>query len=410
MAQHWLELTGSFFAAAAAVLSLLIARQSTGAAGLPGCGAASACDAVTQSRWSKIGRVPVALPGALLYLAMLAAALAIALSARQSSILPVIGRVAAWVTIGSAAWFLALQALVVRRFCLYCVAIHTLAVVAALILLFRLPASDISSTSLALGAAGLLGILVGGQLLIPVRMFDIQNAAAPAHPRTIAASAAPVSISQPHIPQAPAIPIRRRVSLYSGRVELDMQEWPVLGAAAGDHVIAWLFDHTCAECHHEHRLLRRVLPMFGDDLAIIAVPVPMFPDCNPEAKGRYESQVQACAYARLSWALWLAAPNLYDQWDAFMAESDVPQPFGLAMQKAASLADLGQFNIRSRDGHLDARLAMGVDVYRRCGVEKVPVLLLPRGIGRGHVQTAEKLYSALRGHLPPRVGGNAMQT
>ena len=68
----------------------------------------------------------------------------------------------------------------------------------------------------------------------------------------------------------------------------------MLGKPDAEHVIGWLFDHTCAECHHEHGLLRKVLPMFDDELAIVAVPVPMFPDCNPEAKHRYENRVQAC--------------------------------------------------------------------------------------------------------------------
>ena len=33
---------------------------------LPGCGPKSACDAVTSSRWSRLGPLPVAAPGILL--------------------------------------------------------------------------------------------------------------------------------------------------------------------------------------------------------------------------------------------------------------------------------------------------------------------------------------------------------
>ena len=95
-----------------------------------------------------------------------------------------------------------------------------------------------------------------------------------------------------------------------------------------------------------------------------------------------------------------------------MAEGLEPQPFGLALRKAQSLADLGRFDIRSGDEILNRNVARGVEVYRRSGARPsiLPVLLLPRGIGRGHISTADNLYSALREHLPrtARSGATSM--
>jgi uncharacterized membrane protein len=397
-----LEFIASIAAAGAAVLALLIARKSMGAGGLPGCGAESACEAVARSRWAKIGRIPVAMPAALLYAAMFAAMLSGIAPAWATPLLWYIGIVSACTALGAAAWFLVLQAVVVRRFCLYCVAVHFLAAVAALILLLRSPPDTHASIAILLGVASLLAILVGGQLFIRVPTFEIVSVAAPA--RTVAPQE-----TKPPAPRftAPMPAIQRRVSLFKGNVELDLQDWPLLGRPDAEHVIGWLFDHTCAECHHEHGVLRKVLPMFAGELAIVAVPVPMFPDCNPEAKHRYENRVQACAYARLCWAVWLSAPGVYDDWDAFMAQGQAPQPFGLALRKAQSLADLGRFNIRSGDDILNDKVATGVEVYRRSRANILPVLLMPRGIGRGHISTADELYSALREHLPPRATSGA---
>jgi hypothetical protein len=159
-----------------------------------------------------------------------------------------------------------------------------------------------------------------------------------------------------------------------------------------------LFDYTCKECHHEHRLLREVLPLFKGELAIIAAPVPMHPDCNPAAKCKDPSRVQACAYARLIWAVWLADPAQYDAWDQFMCEDKEVQPFGLTLHKTRSLVDLNGFAFNEPDPILDAKISAGIRAYGASKAGTIPAILLPRGMLRGRVSTADELYQTIRKH------------
>ena len=57
--------------AVALAMSIVMVWQGSGKKSLPGCKAGSSCDEVTASRWSKVGRLPVAFAGALVYGAML---------------------------------------------------------------------------------------------------------------------------------------------------------------------------------------------------------------------------------------------------------------------------------------------------------------------------------------------------
>src|SRR5438105_4927749 len=104
---------------------------------LPGCGPASACDEVMAGRWSRVGPVPVSLAGSALYLAMLAAAIL----SHPALRLPIWERAAAslaftsLLAIGAAVWFTALQILVIRRLCRWCLLTHGCATVAAIMAL-----------------------------------------------------------------------------------------------------------------------------------------------------------------------------------------------------------------------------------------------------------------------------------
>src|SRR5205823_8786335 len=58
----------AIFAGFACAASVYLLLRSLSPAALPGCGDRGGCDAVLSSRWAKIGPVPVAGPGAALYL------------------------------------------------------------------------------------------------------------------------------------------------------------------------------------------------------------------------------------------------------------------------------------------------------------------------------------------------------
>jgi uncharacterized membrane protein len=384
----------SFLLALPFALSTWMLLHSKGS-NLPGCGGGSTCDAVTRSRWARWGPTPVSAGGAALYLLMLGISLwnFCQPNGRWSTLRWQLLLTCALIAIASAAWFLGLTTFVLRKFCIYCGTIHVAAVIASIAVLIHAPPNAAWPVPLAVAAIA-ISILIAGQLLWHPRSYQVQCVSSPANAENEAA-AVPIAVAE----AAPRILTGRVISLHGGRVRLRVDDWSILGDAAARYVIAWLFDHTCEECHRQHKQLLEVLDRFGGKLAIIAIPIPMHASCNPEVKCKDPERAQSCDYARLCWAIWSANPASYAVWDKFMAEEERSKPFGMAMKRAQSLADFKTFNIHGPDAVLDARIASGIDVYRNSRAETVPLVLLPGGILQGRASTVDELFAIICKHL-----------
>jgi len=83
--------------------------------GIAGCGGGGACEELLASRWSQVLGVPVAGLGGLTYVVLLGS-----LAANLRRLLsPLLG-----LLVGAAAWFIFVQAVLVGRFCPWCMTLH----------------------------------------------------------------------------------------------------------------------------------------------------------------------------------------------------------------------------------------------------------------------------------------------
>jgi len=73
---------------------------------------------------------------------------------------------------------------------------------------------------------------------------------------------------------------RRIVTVGGGQVSLDIRHWPLLGKPDAKYVFVEMFDYTCPYCRATHQAVRGAIEHLGDDLAIIALPVPLDSACN----------------------------------------------------------------------------------------------------------------------------------
>ncbi|MEX1063709.1 MAG: vitamin K epoxide reductase family protein, partial [Candidatus Paceibacterota bacterium] len=83
------------------------------------CSFLNGCDVVTTSKYSAIFGIPVSLLGAIYYLAILVLAIAY-LDSRKSGLLKMAARFTV-VGLVASVWFVLLQVLVLKAFCLYCI-------------------------------------------------------------------------------------------------------------------------------------------------------------------------------------------------------------------------------------------------------------------------------------------------
>ena len=387
-----------------------------GGRGLPGCGPESGCDAVTRSRWSRCGRVPVAALGAMIYLTTFIASLLTG-EARSVEL-----QYAGWMTLlalvpvlaGGAIWFIGVQLLVIRRICRWCMLAHVLGLLISVCVIYGVRKyHDLGASFIprhwAVLVPGIvaLTLLIALQIMIQSRTYAIIRVTGKTGP-------VPPSPSQPA--DSPAPPGRqaeldrssnltpnpfagRTVTVAESRIILPGDAWPVLGSPHAPHVLLYLFDYTCKECRYVHSLLDQVMKRYPLELAVMVVPVPRDPLCNPMVKTRLLEHAFACAYTRLGLAVWRANWSKYAEFDRYMFEAPHVPLLGQARVKAVELVGSAVPDPEMPHREIDARICEAVELFKSAGTNIAPTLLLPQRAVAGRPPSADHLNRILEYYL-----------
>jgi uncharacterized membrane protein len=390
-------------------LSAWIAASNRGGKGLPGCGAHSGCAAIAASRWARWGPVPISIVGAVLYLAWGALTGVIFLGRVQDrpGPLPEIALVLAFSAAGAGVWFLLLQLLVIRQGCLYCNLVHGLGWIGLVLLLAGEPESGLIRPQRPACMAGCaLAVLVAGQVLWRPRSYAIREVA-PEDP-TIADGNAnpPVPTARPSVSTEPAdcgpVPPRpnvsRPISFLGGRIRLDTSDWPIVGSVEAEHLLALLFDYTCPTCRRMHQLVNEAVTAQRGALAVLLLPVPLHPACNPTVKKLFPGRGYACQYARLSIGVWQARPDRFEAFDRYMFAEAEPPPLGIAIARAEELTGV-RVNPHQPDPRQDCVVHRAIKAYQAAELQRTPSLLLPRAKMDGEVRSLPELQAILKHQL-----------
>ncbi|MDA0284050.1 MAG: thioredoxin domain-containing protein [Planctomycetota bacterium] len=106
----------------------------------------------------------------------------------------------------------------------------------------------------------------------------------------------------------------RRVIRIIGDTKLDVRHWPLLGKPDAKYVFVEMFDYTCPHCRDMHHEIDAAFKKFGDDLAVLALPIPLNATCNDQV-GTTESQHrESCELANLAVAVWRLKPDKYHEY------------------------------------------------------------------------------------------------
>ena len=191
------------------------------------------------------------------------------------------------------------------------------------------------------------------------------------------------------------------VPVYSNRFQLDTFEAPILGAPTNQHVIVSLFDYTCHHCRAMHPLLHEAQAMFSNQLAIISLPMPLDPDCNPTMQKPHPSHTNACAYAKLGLAVWRADRTKHHEFDNWLMEGAKPPPLVDAQLKAAQIVGAEAFTRALQDPWVENQLRVNVAMYElsyRAQRGQMPQLIVGPNVALG-TYTKPELIKLLTDNL-----------
>lgn len=377
---------------------LLYESLASGAA-LPGCGPESGCVAVLSSGWSKWLGIPVAAPALVLY----AATLGGLWHTRPS--LPLSQQRRAWMLLfalsfafaGAAAWFMAVQWLFVGAFCKYCLTVHGMGLTLAAMIWFTAPVGQVRITpdepadAMMVSPAKASGLALAG--LLPVLLLIAGQHFFPA-PTTRTERLGGTQ----DIDTGPGQD--RQISILGGRVRLSPHDYPTLGSADSPVLLVSLFDYTCPHCQKLHEQLGEAREVFGEQLGVITLPVPLSAECNPEVDHTEPRHQASCDLARLALAVFRADADQFEAFDAWLFEPDEPRTVAEARGKAMELLGPVAFEAAMADPWVNEQLARDVVLYKLAGGGTLPQLIYRNSIIRGRPETAEQLIEGLRHDTP----------
>jgi uncharacterized membrane protein/protein-disulfide isomerase len=407
-------------AAAAAGLSGYLLWVAWAKAKAAGCGDAGIdCDSVLNSRWSQWLGLPVSLAAVVVYASAFLTLLAIGPNSSTRTCRD------AWFTLlplgallgGAALWFLALQALVIHRYCPYCLAVHACGILLSAFILRYCPVrwrgkaprqtlpipGQTAWLLLFLGLGGAL-VVVGGQVLTPSHKADGMQVIENRPPPLPASRDAGQPAVKTEVPKstdgaAPKTDPPRRLTILDGKYELELLDHPCLGSRQAPTVVAVMFDYTCSHCRTLDRYLEQCRKRYGGQLAVILLPMPLNPNCNKHFKTEKPQHVNACEYARLALAVWKTEPAEFagfHQW--LMGGKELPS-LQEATDRAKELLGAGALEKALLDEDLAHRVEKNVKVYALADTGVIPKLFTEKWTTIGEPESAGRLFEFFEKNL-----------
>jgi uncharacterized membrane protein len=313
---------------------LLYLRLNGTITSVAGCGDGSGCANVLGSRWSQVFGIPVSALAAALYLALFG------LTFRPARP-PLL--VVCFLLFGAAAWFMGLQAFVIRSWCPWCLATHVIGLVTAgslLLFLRPLPASRAAAVTAAL----MMAALAAGQIWGP-------------RPEThsLAADESGGIVLPVHLRG------EGRLVDFAGK-EFLVQGLPHLGPADATHVMVEYYDYSCDTCRDLHGDLEALRKTYPDEIAILVLPTPLDRSCNPLLPDGVKNHEGACELARLSLAVWRANPGAHAEAHRLLFTRPTLTP-AEARQRIQALVPASDLDQALADPWIDELIAANVADY-----------------------------------------------
>ena len=258
-------------------INIFLLTRTLGDAAIAGCGGGE-CDEVLSSRWSSLLGLPLAAFGILVYVLLFLSFL------RRLDImrLPLLG-----VITGAALWFIAVQAFILGKYCLWCLAAHGIGLLIVLIAVVSGKANTLRQI------AAWAGLAVFA--LVPMQVFGPVK---PGHRIEGGQS----TIATP--------PKGATVSFNDGRIVYQIAEHPRLGPVDAERVIVEYFDYQCASCQVMAGYMDVLVASHPGRVAVLLMPVPLEGACNPYL-GNNKAHQGSCEITRIALVVWRNKPEAF---------------------------------------------------------------------------------------------------
>ena len=206
--------------------------------------------------------------------------------------------------------------------------------------------------------------------------------------------------AEPKIPDTPTTavpePLKPKIVTVAGnRISLNVRQWPVLGNPEARYVFVEMFDYTCPHCRNTHHAVKGALEQYGNDLAIVALPVPLESACNRASSGG--GHPGACELAKIAVTVWRVDPSKFREFHDWLFESHATAT--TARKRAEELVGAAEFRKEYSSTIPGDYIKRHVDLYVKVGSGSVPKLMFPQSTMTGEVNSKSTLVGTIEREL-----------
>jgi protein-disulfide isomerase len=188
---------------------------------------------------------------------------------------------------------------------------------------------------------------------------------------------------------------RRIITVAGGQIALDIKHWPLLGRPDAKYVFVEMFDYTCPYCRATHQAVRGAMEHYGDDLAILALPVPLDSACNRNVGYTAAEHAEACEIAKIAVAVWRVSRKQFAPFHSWLFDPSYRRTAAEARQHAAELVGENALRDELALPHASNYILKHVELYERVGAGSLPKIMFPSSTVSGSVESAATLIDMI---------------
>ena len=372
-----LKLVVGLTLAAAAIAGYLLIQTELLRGQPIGCGPNSGCEAVLNSRWSKIAGVSVCLPALATHVMILLCVLVIAgENSGPERGVAIAGLVlAAALLMTAASWFIAVQLFLVGSICPWCMADHALGLAIAIAIL-SLPAIRTIRWYIPAG----LGVIA------------VALAAGAQHAQTEPQAVRVVDSRNSDVGTGP----ERVITLLGGRLKVRPHELPFDGNPESRIQIVYIFDYSCSHCRETRTLLKQVRDQSKESFSLIMLPLPLDSKCNRLVPVTRPAFQESCELSRLALAVWKAQPGQFPAYNEWLFTGEEAPAAADARAEAERLVGAEPLAAALVDKWVERQIQIHVDAYGYADQAPLPQILSSRAASLQGVPTESQVRQLIQ--------------
>lgn len=191
---------------------------------------------------------------------------------------------------------------------------------------------------------------------------------------------------------------RKLAEMKGGKAKLLIHQWPHCGNDNAEYAVIEMFDYNCRHCRSTHQAVKAAKEQMGDQLVVIALPVPLNNRCNKQVNQTMPQFFESCDLARLAVAVWRTDPDKFGQFHNYMFTGPIAPNYETAKKQAESLVDAVKLNEILATDLPQAYIEKHVQLYQVAGGGTIPKLLFKSTAIVGEFNSTSGLIDVIRNH------------